>query len=312
MEMETQIPTFKSSTMKKSDLMAFQFLIPWILSLSALVITTTETGVNYWLGQMIGSLFFIQSFILIHECGHFSFFKTRSLNYGLGFLVGFISQIPFTNWQMIHELHHRWTGFRDKDPTTEGTITPPSARATLIANFCWRFSIPLFALGYRFGIYWNLGKLKRHLDPADYQLCLVNIIFHTSSYLLLFLLIPKILMLMLPAWVIGLMVTELIILSQHSHIRMPLAEGNQVKPMRTYDQVQYTRSLDFPTWISRWVLLNVNLHEAHHQAPTLPCYFLDQYRIENKHLTPAFTWYIRAKNLPAKDYIFSTKADCEF
>lgn len=93
---------------------------------------------------------------------------------------------------------------------------------------------------------------------------------------------------------------------------MPLALGETVKPLKTQDQIQYTRSLDFPLCISRWVLLNMNYHEAHHYAPNLPCYFLDQLSINNKNLTNGKTWYNKAKTLPALEYIFNTQTERDF
>ena len=103
------------------------------------------------------SVFFTQCFILLHECGHLHFFKGQQLNRILGHVFGLLSGIPFYTWMNMHNLHHKWTGWRDLDPTTEKTIKPSSlAVIRIIVNVAWFLFIPIFYLGYMFSNYWNL------------------------------------------------------------------------------------------------------------------------------------------------------------
>src|SRR5690606_39075176 len=95
-------------------------------------------------------------------------------------------------WKSIHELHHKWTGWRDLDPTTEKTFDRGfSPIAKKVVDFCWRFYIPVFSIGYRLGIYWKREKLKRHLSEADYRKCLLSMGLMAFFYLALVILFPK-------------------------------------------------------------------------------------------------------------------------
>jgi len=56
---------------------------------------------------------------------------------------------------------------------------------------------------------------------------------------------------------ISLALQDLLILSQHTHIPMSLSQGEQVDPFSPAQQETFTRSLVFPSWISRLVLLTL-------------------------------------------------------
>jgi acyl-lipid omega-6 desaturase (Delta-12 desaturase) len=69
------------SQLKARDDKAFlSLLIPVILCTSGMYLSLENSVILHWAGQFILSLFFLQTFILLHECGHLNFFKTRFLN----------------------------------------------------------------------------------------------------------------------------------------------------------------------------------------------------------------------------------------
>src|SRR5690349_13427466 len=76
-------------------------------------------SVAAWLaGQALLSMALVQWFVLLHEAGHGTLFKTRALGSLAGHLASFFCLIPFRSWQAVHGLHHKWTGWQDLDPTT--------------------------------------------------------------------------------------------------------------------------------------------------------------------------------------------------
>jgi acyl-lipid omega-6 desaturase (Delta-12 desaturase) len=301
---------------RRSNLEGALLLGPTVFSLLTLILTLDHTGPWYWVGQICGAVFFTQCFILIHEFGHNSFFRTKWINWVLGHAVGFVTIIPFYNWKQIHTLHHKWTGYRDKDPTTEGTVHPPKSLVSAIANFCWRFSLPVFMLGYRIGIYWNPNKLLRHLPLASYQKARRSMVIHLGLYAVTLTLFGAELLLVVPAYLLSLIVTELIILSQHSYIEMPLAGAKAVRPLPAPEQAKYTRRLDLPKWLAHFVLFNVNEHIAHHAEPSLPCYCLGERGQESATTlgvsTRIGTWIWNAKRTPATEYVFNTTSSPRF
>ncbi len=297
---------------KTSNIRSFKLLLSTFLFICIAIAFSAATGYGYMLSQLASALFFTQMFILLHECGHNSFFKTPQFNFILGQIAGLFTFIPFYNWQKIHNLHHQWTGYRDKDPTTEGTLVKPRGFLYHIANLSWRLFIPLFAIGYRFGIYWNIRKLKKHLAAEKFKTARLWLILFLIFYAVIFANFGTWLITFAPAYILSLIFTELIILSQHSYINMPLAKNEKVMPMKPHEQALYTRSLHLPHFFAYWVLFNVNLHEAHHAYPTMPCYNLHKTKYHSDRTVNFHYWFFNAKKTHATDYVFSTKSDFTF
>ena len=266
----------------------------------------------YVLGQLLGAVFFMQAFILLHEFGHRSFFASRWANLLGGYLVSLAVFIPFPNWRSLHDLHHRWTGFRDLDPTTEATFASRLSPVSCgLVNFCWRWSLPLFTFGYRIGIFWNVGKLRRHLTPRRYRICVMHILAYLAVYAAVFIYAPGIVLALLPALLLSFVFCDVLTLSQHSHIEMPIADGEAVRSLSAKAQVQYTRSLLFPRWIAHYVLLNFNYHEVHHAQPRMPCYRLAAWHTHGGNDFAILPWLRRVKSMSGVDFIFRTDPDRE-
>jgi omega-6 fatty acid desaturase (delta-12 desaturase) len=69
--------------------------------------------VSRWLivpALLLISLFTLRAFALMHECGHGSLFRTRSLNRACGFLLGVVSGMPQYVWSQHHNFHHANNG----------------------------------------------------------------------------------------------------------------------------------------------------------------------------------------------------------
>lgn len=295
---------------RRSNTMAFLYLLsPLLFVVIGLYLSLSETfGMLYILGQISLSIFFFQCFILLHETGHYSYFKSSLLNRIAGNIFALLAFIPFTSWVAIHNLHHKWTGYRDKDPTTEGTVSPKfSASIKFLVNFSWFFFIPLFTIGYRIGNYWNIKKLKKHLPERKLPAIYLNMVLQALIYASIFYFFGSwIVDHILPAYILSLMISDLFILSQHSHIEIPLSNGKEVKPMRFSDQVQYTRSVSVFKNIGRFVYFNFHLHELHHAYPILPAYYLDKTEIKMPNTVKFIDYLIDAKKMKGIDFIFST------
>jgi acyl-lipid omega-6 desaturase (Delta-12 desaturase) len=304
---ETSIKAFRSS-----DLLGSLHLItPALLAGAGVFLSLMAIwSPFYFAGQLLLGFFFFQCFILLHETGHFSYFGSRRLNKLFGHFFGFVSFIPLSSWIEIHNLHHRWTGYRDKDPTTEGTVHPSFGAATrFLVNFSWLFWIPLFTIGYRIGNYWNIIKLKKHLSASTLPVVYANQILQLGAYAVLFALFGSwIVRNLLLGYVFSLMISDLFILSQHSHIEIPLAGANEVKPLRYVDQLPYTRSLAFFKYIGRLLYFNFNLHELHHAYPGLPAYHMDKVHLETPNKVTFFSYLRDAKGMSGIDFVFNTSA----
>ena len=62
-------------------------------------------------------------FIIQHDCGHQSFFKSRKLNNVIGFVCSFISSMPYRYWAKSHDFHHAHCGQLEEGVRDIGDIT---------------------------------------------------------------------------------------------------------------------------------------------------------------------------------------------
>lgn len=298
----------KDADLKPDNRQALKHLIlPVLLFITGIYwCNFPSTSSLYFLSQISLAIFFLQCFILTHEMGHLSFFRERWLNQGFGHLFSFFSFIPFLSWQSIHQLHHRWTGYRDMDPTTEITEdTEFSFIPRVVINVSWKTWIPIFSIAYRLGNYWNPDKLKRRSSPEKFRTAVWNMVILILFYFLLGISLEGAFLLrILPAYVFSLVLSDIIILSQHSHIVMKRASGEEVKPLRYSDQIPFTRSLYLNRFVERYILLNFNRHEQHHAAPGVPAYLLDAVAIETPNTVTLFSYLKDAKALSGIQFIF--------
>jgi omega-6 fatty acid desaturase (delta-12 desaturase) len=67
---------------------------------------------SYWaIPCAIGTgLFTVRLFMIQHDCGHGSFFKSRRLCEWLGFALGVLTMTPYHCWYRCHALHHANSG----------------------------------------------------------------------------------------------------------------------------------------------------------------------------------------------------------
>lgn len=69
--------------------------------------------VSWWLTVPLAILaggFLIRIFIIFHDCGHGSFFKSHAANATWGFITGVLTFTPYYHWRWEHAVHHATTG----------------------------------------------------------------------------------------------------------------------------------------------------------------------------------------------------------
>jgi acyl-lipid omega-6 desaturase (Delta-12 desaturase) len=95
-----------------------------------------SAAVSYWLTAVIVvlmSLFLVRVFVLMHECGHGSLFRSARLNAAFGFVFGVLSGMPQQVWSKHHMFHHstngNWSKYRGPlDIVTVADYAAMSAR----------------------------------------------------------------------------------------------------------------------------------------------------------------------------------------
>lgn len=73
--------------------------------------------VSFWLTLPLSILtagFMVRTFIIFHDCGHGSFFKSRKANKWIGRITGFLVFTPYQRWTHDHAIHHATAGNLDR------------------------------------------------------------------------------------------------------------------------------------------------------------------------------------------------------
>jgi omega-6 fatty acid desaturase (delta-12 desaturase) len=77
-------------------------------------------SVSWWLLPplaIIAGAFLVRVFIIFHDCGHGSFFKSRAANDAVGFIAGILTFTPYYHWRWEHTIHHASAGDLDRRGT---------------------------------------------------------------------------------------------------------------------------------------------------------------------------------------------------
>jgi omega-6 fatty acid desaturase (delta-12 desaturase) len=75
---------------------------------------------SYWVTAglaILAGLFLVRIFIIFHDCGHGSFFKSHLANDVIGFITGVLTFTPYYQWRWEHSIHHASAGHLDRRGT---------------------------------------------------------------------------------------------------------------------------------------------------------------------------------------------------
>jgi len=96
-------------------------IINTLVPYSALwVLMYFSAQISWWLTAPLAVLaagFMVRIFIIFHDCGHGSFFKSQRANHILGTITGFLTLTPYFHWRWEHALHHATSGDLDRRGT---------------------------------------------------------------------------------------------------------------------------------------------------------------------------------------------------
>jgi len=98
-------------------------------------------AVSWWLTvplAVIAGLFLVRIFIIFHDCGHGSYFRSRRANDVVGFIAGVLTFTPYYHWRWEHAIHHGTVGHLDKRGT--GDVWTMTVQEYLEASRWKRFA----------------------------------------------------------------------------------------------------------------------------------------------------------------------------
>ena len=101
-------------------------------------------SLSYWWAippALLAGMFMVRVFIIFHDCGHGSFYKSKKANNYLGFISGLLIFTPYFHWRWEHSVHHATSG--DLDRRGIGDIWTLTVREYLDSSRWKKFSYRL-------------------------------------------------------------------------------------------------------------------------------------------------------------------------
>ena len=286
-----------------------------VLTVAGIWLSSRASTPAWLAGQAVLGVALVQWFALLHECGHFTLFRSRRLNTLTGHAAGLFALIPFGVWTFVHRQHHKWTGWQDLDPTT-ATLSPRprGALQRTIVNIAWALWLPLFSTVYRVTNFWNPGRLLQGWRSGELRgPAIAELLICLALYVLVVWQLGALTTLRFTglALLVAFVIEDGLILSQHTHVPMELSHGQPVLPHRALDQERYTRSLKLPAPVS-WLLLHVDAHELHHMYPFVPGYDLRRIAYAPENEVGWWTWLRGARAMRGDVLLFQNRHDTGF
>jgi omega-6 fatty acid desaturase (delta-12 desaturase) len=222
--------------------------------------------------------FMIRSFIILHDCGHGSFFKSQMANNFLGTIVGVLTFTPYHYWRFEHAVHHATSG--DLDRRLRGDIWTWTVDEYLAAPLwkrvtyrLYRSPLILFVVGpaflflfeYRFPLRHPEKRERRSVHITNLGLLVVAVVISSVIGFKAYLLVQ------LPITILGSAAGVWMFYIQHQF------EGVYWERHKDWDYLD--AALDGSSYyklprVLRWFTGNIGFHHIHHLGPRIPNYFL--------------------------------------
>jgi len=278
------VAPYSNPDAKRSTWQVINTLVPYFI-LWALMLWSLN--VSYWLTLLLAipaAGFMVRAFIIFHDCGHGSFFKSRKANTVLGYITGIITFTPYHQWRHHHAIHHATAADLDRRGT--GDVWTATVEEYLSfprwKQFFYRFyrnpfvmflinPVLLFGIGNRFA-----GKTKG-LERAsvywtNFALLGILILAHFTIGLKAYFLVQ------LPIMWIGTAAGVWLFYVQHNF------DGVYWERHDDWDFVK--AGLEGSSFyklpkVLQWFTGNIGFHHIHHLSPRIPNYKLERCHREN-------------------------------
>jgi omega-6 fatty acid desaturase (delta-12 desaturase) len=230
--------------------------------------------------------FLVRMFIIFHDCGHGSFFRSAKANRIVGTILGSLVFTPYDYWHMEHSIHHRTVGNLDKRGNGDvWTLTAEEyaglSRWNRFVYRLYRHPVLLFGIGpFILFVIWfriprrDMGKPgRRSVYVTDLILLLL------CSALILAMGWKAFLMIQLPVIYIATVAGVWLFYLQHQFEEVIWTRQEQWD----YKKIAMKGSsfLKFPRLL-QWFSGNIGYHHIHHLSPKIPNYNLERCHKENE------------------------------
>lgn len=111
---KTAVAAHQTPTIPRSAWQLVNSVLPY-LALCGLMVRSLD--VSYALTLLLAvpaAGFLVRIFIIFHDCGHGSFFRSRRANHFWGVVTGILTYTPYQQWRRDHAIHHATSGDLDR------------------------------------------------------------------------------------------------------------------------------------------------------------------------------------------------------
>jgi omega-6 fatty acid desaturase (delta-12 desaturase) len=245
--------------------------------------------ISFWLAlpvQVLAAGFMVRVFIIFHDCGHGSFFRSRMANDVVGYLTGVLTFTPYHDWRLEHARHHATAGDLDRRGLGDvWTMTVTEFRESpffrRLAYRIYRNPLVMFGLGplYSFVIKQRLPRAQTGAR-ARKSVHLTNLaLVVTFGMLFLTIGVGATLAVQLPILAIGGAAGIWLFYVQHQFEDVYWERRDS----RDYVAVAMDGSSFYKLpRILQWFSGNIGFHHIHHLSPAIPNYRLPACHREQK------------------------------
>jgi omega-6 fatty acid desaturase (delta-12 desaturase) len=239
--------------------------------------------VSYWLMLPVAILaagFLARIFIIFHDCGHASFFRSRRANNWIGAFTGLLNLTPYRYWRWQHALHHGTSG--DLDKRGSGDIWTMTVQEFLEASRWTRFAyrlarnpVVLFVLApvYVFVIHQRFALSKAPRRERNSVFLTNMAIIATALLISAFMGLKAFLMIQLTVSTLTGAIGIWLFYVQHQFVGAYWERSAEWD----YAEAAFRGSSYYKLpKILQWFTGNIGFHHVHHLSPRVPNYYLQR------------------------------------
>jgi omega-6 fatty acid desaturase (delta-12 desaturase) len=249
----------------------------WALSWTAL-----HFG-NYWLSLLIAvpaAGFLVRLFMIQHDCGHGSFFRSKLVNDWVGRTIGVLTMTPYDYWRRTHALHHATSGnlerrgFGDIDTLTVAEYQALSFLGRLRYR-AYRHPAVMFGIGpaylFLLGQRLPVGLMRGGWAPWISTMATNAAIAVAAATLIWLVGFGPFLLVQLPIIVIAASIGVWLFYVQHQFEDTHWEHDGR---WNLHEAALHGSShYDLPP-VLRWFTANIGMHHVHHLCSRIPYYRL--------------------------------------
>lgn len=277
-------------SIRRSILQLLATLIPLSALWTAMVLTVNDA---YWITLLLAvptAAFVVRLFMIQHDCGHRSFFRSSRINDLLGHLLGVLTLTPHGYWRIAHNIHHATSGNLDKRGIGDMTILTVReylllSRWKRLAYRIYRHPVTFLGIGslYLFVLKFRLplDLLRRHPRTLVSVMATNVAILTLMTGVGLWIGLPKLLMVQAPIVVLSSLAGIWLFYIQHQfeHTYWRHNETWNFHDAAIYGSSYY----DLPQPL-RWLTADIGIHHIHHLSSRIPNYRLRECLVDNPEL----------------------------